>query len=58
MSEGSEDKRVVTVRLFFLPIKDWSSLPRKVLKNDLRLFDLGGISFMRADREVDIKGVD
>lgn len=58
VSEGSEDARPVTVRLYFLPIKDWSTLPRKVLKNDLKVFEVGGISFMRGDREVDFKGME
>ena len=58
VAEGSEEKRTAVVRLFFLPIRDWSELPRKVLKNDLKVFDMGGISFMRGDREVDIKGME
>jgi len=58
VAEDSPDTCTATVRLFFLPIADWSSLPRKVLKNDLKVFDVGGISFMRGDREVDLKGMD
>jgi hypothetical protein len=59
VAEGDEmNKRNATVRLYFLPIADWSALPRKVLKNDLKVFDTGGISFMRGDREVDIKGME
>lgn len=59
VSEGDEiNKRIATVRLFFLPIADWSGLPRKVLKNDLKVFDTSGISFMRGDREVDLKGME
>jgi hypothetical protein len=46
------------VRLYFLPIRDWDGLPKKVLKNDLKVFDVGGISFMRRDREVDIKAME
>jgi len=55
VTEGSEEKRTATARLYFLPISDWSKLPRKVLKNDLKVFDFSGISFMRGDREVDFK---
>jgi len=53
-----ENKRTATVRLYFLPIADWSMLPRKVLKNDLKVFDTSGISFMRCDREVDLKSME
>lgn len=41
----------VVARLFLLPIEDWNDLPRKVLKNDLHVFDTG-VSFMRSDCEV------
>jgi len=51
-SEDSQVTHPVTVRLYRLPIEDWDKQPRKVLKNDLRIFDSDGISFMRADREV------
>jgi hypothetical protein len=37
-----------------LPFEDWSNLPRKVLKNDLHLFDGSIVSFMRNDRELEI----
>ena len=55
IAEASTVTQPAEVRLFFLPIRDWDQLPRKVLKNDLKVFDVGGISFMRRDREVDIK---
>jgi hypothetical protein len=42
----------VKVRLFVLPFEDWQKLPRKVLKNDLHVFDPYNVSFMRSDREV------
>ena len=58
VAEGEEVTSEAVVRLYFLPIADWSSLPRKVLKNDLKVFDVGGISFMRGDREVDLKDMD
>jgi len=44
----------VTVRLYALPYEDWSKLPRKVLKNDLHVFDDYTVSFLRNDREVEI----
>ena len=55
LAEDSPETHPAEVRLFFLPIRDWDSLPKKVLKNDLKVFDVGGISFVRRDREVDIK---
>lgn len=52
LEEGSTFQETVTVRLFCLPIAAWNELPRKILKNDLKVFDYKGISFMRRDREV------
>ncbi len=42
----------VKIRLFVLPFEDWHRLPKKVLKNDLHVFDPFNISFMRSSREV------
>ena len=42
----------VTVRIYALPIEDWGSLPRKIRKNDLHLYDDNTISVLRNDREV------
>ena len=42
----------VTVRLYALPIRDWGSLPLKIRKNDLHLYDDNTISVLRNDREV------
>ena len=42
----------VKVRLYALPIEDWNSLPLKVRKNDLHLYDDNTISVLRNDREV------
>jgi len=44
--------RPTKVRLFVLPFEDWHKLPRKVLKNDLHVFDPYNISFIRSSREV------
>ncbi len=41
-----------TVRLYALPIEDWGSLPFKVRKNDLHLYDDNPVSVLRNDREV------
>ena len=52
--QGSEnvDTAPVTVRLYALPIEDWGSLPLKIRKNDLRLYDDNTISVLRNGREV------
>jgi histidine kinase/DNA gyrase B/HSP90-like ATPase len=47
------ETKPVKIALFVLPFEHWSKLARKVLKNDLRVFDPLNISFMRADREVE-----
>ena len=52
VSENSDKTAPVAVRLYMLPIEDWYDLPRKILKNDLHVFDGHTVSFMRNDREV------
>jgi hypothetical protein len=42
----------IIVKIYKLPIEDWSNLPRKTLKNDLRVFDGFTVSILRNDREV------
>lgn len=54
VEEGSRDTTTIHVRLYALPYEQWSSLPRKVLRNDLHVFDDHTVSFMRNDREVEI----
>jgi hypothetical protein len=54
ISEGATTTTTVHVKVFALPYDDWGSLPRKVLKNDLHVFDDYVVSFMRNDREVEI----
>jgi hypothetical protein len=54
VSEGSENTGKATVRLYRLPYEDWGALSRKVLKNDLHIYDDHTVSFMRNDREVAI----
>lgn len=56
VAEDSKTTYDVVARLYFLPIREWSQLPRKVLKNDLKVFD-SGISFVRREREVDFKHI-
>ena len=56
VAEDSATTLNAVVRLYFLPIRDWSQLPKKVQKNDLKVFE-SGISFVRRDREVDFKHV-
>lgn len=46
------DRSPVTVKLYRLPYEEWSQLPRKVQKNDLRLFDGYTVSILRNGREV------
>jgi hypothetical protein len=50
--EGSLSEHEITVKLFLLPIETWDQLARTVLKNELRVFEDTGISFVRNGREV------
>lgn len=52
VSESSSEKAKVTVKLYALPFEAWLSLPRKVQRNDLRVFDGLTVSILRNDREV------
>ena len=52
VEEDSPVTRDINVKLFILPIETWDQLPRKVLKNDLRVFEDIGLSFVRNGREV------
>lgn len=42
----------ITARLYALPIKEWGSLPLKIRKNALHLYDDNTISVLRNNREV------
>ncbi len=46
------DTAQILIKIYKLPIEEWSSLPRKTLKNDLRVFDGLTVSMLRNDREV------
>ena len=54
ITEGSPRTAPVNVRLYALPYNEWSGLPRKILKNDIHVFDGSTVSFLRNDREVDV----
>lgn len=51
-SEYGTETDTTTVKLYKLPIEEWTSLGRKILKNDLHLFDGLTVSILRNDREV------
>ncbi len=42
----------ISVKIFKLPVEEWYHLPRKTLKNDLRVFDGLTVSILRNGREV------
>ena len=52
LAEGSADKASATIKIFRLPMEEWSKLPRKVQRNDLRVFDGLTVSILRNGREV------
>ena len=52
LQENSNESAPIKVKLYKLPIEAWSSLSRKVLRNDLRVFDGLTVSILRNSREV------
>ena len=52
LREHSTDTAQITIRLYRLPIEEWSTLTRKVQKNDLQIFNGLTVSMLRNDREV------
>ena len=52
VSESSNQQAKVRVNLYALPFESWLGLPRKVQRNDLRVFDGLTVSILRNDREV------
>jgi hypothetical protein len=54
VSEGTDKTTRITVKLYALPYDAWSGLSRKVLKNDLHVYDDHTVSFMRNDRELEV----
>lgn len=49
--EGSEEVPI-TVKIFRLPIEEWSSLTRKAKTSDLRIFNTLTVSILRNNREL------
>ena len=52
LSDRTDATAPITIKLYQLPIAEWSSLPRKTQRNDLKLFDENTVSILRNDREV------
>jgi hypothetical protein len=52
LQENGVEEAPITIKLFRLPIEEWSTLSRKVLRNDLRVFDGQIVSVLRNDREL------
>jgi hypothetical protein len=52
INENTTETAELVAKVYFLPIEDWSNLPRKVLKNDLQVFNGLNVSILRNDREV------
>lgn len=52
IAEGQKETAPIQIKIYKLPIEEWSGLPRKTLKNDLRVFDGLTVSILRNDREV------
>jgi len=48
---GAETDKII-IRMHRLPIEEWTDLPRKVLRNDLQVFNALTVSMLRNDREV------
>jgi hypothetical protein len=52
LSDTSTETAPVHIKVYALPIENWSKLPRKVQTNALHLFDGQVVSILRNDREV------
>lgn len=52
IAERSAETAPIEIKLYRLPVEEWSSLPRKTLRNDLKVFDGNTVSILRNDREV------
>jgi Histidine kinase-, DNA gyrase B-, and HSP90-like ATPase len=50
--EGSDRAAAAVIKIYKLPIEEWSLLSRKTQRNDLRIFDGLTVSIVRNDREV------
>jgi hypothetical protein len=52
LRENGLETAPITVKIFRLPIEEWSKLDRKTQRNDLRIFDGYTVSILRNGREV------
>jgi len=52
LSDTTTEKAPAHVKVYALPIEDWSKLTRKVLTSSLHIFDGQVVSILRNDREV------
>lgn len=52
ISEHAAETAPIIIKLYRLPIEEWSTLSRKTLRNDLKMFDGNTVSILRNDREV------
>ncbi|HLG89119.1 MAG TPA: ATP-binding protein [Alphaproteobacteria bacterium] len=52
LSENAEETAPIQIRIYRLPLEEWYGLPRKTLRNDLRVFDGLTVSILRNNREV------
>ena len=52
LRDNGAETAPVTVKIFRLPIEEWSKLDRKTQRNDLRIFDGYTVSILRNGREV------
>lgn len=52
LQEHGDETAPIIIRLYRLPIEEWSTLPRKTQKNDLQIFNGLTVSMLRNDREV------
>ncbi len=52
LHENGTDEAPIVIKLFRLPMEEWAPLGRKVLNNDLRVFDGQIVSILRNDREL------
>lgn len=52
LNETQPETAPVEIKIYKLPIEEWTALPRKTQKNDLRIFDGLTVSILRNGREV------
>lgn len=52
LREHGDETAQVSIKLYRLPIEEWSTLPRKTLRNELQVFNGMIVSILRNGREV------